>query len=100
MLVPALCCQVLKASGKAEVPSYQEARKLVAAPKPSDKKKTEEKKKAAPAKKEEKKAAPKKGSSSSSPTFKLDGKVGSGTQVRGKGNGGRGGALCTVRWAA
>ncbi|KAI7840257.1 hypothetical protein COHA_006039 [Chlorella ohadii] len=72
--------KVLKASGKAEVPSYQEARKLVAAPKPADKKK-EEKKKAAPAKKkEEKKAAPKKGSSSS-PTFKLDGKVGSGTQL-------------------
>ena len=90
---------MLKASGKAEVPSYQEARKLVAAPKPADKKK-EVKTKAAPAKKkEEKKAAPKKGSSSS-PTFKLDGKVGSGTQVRGKGTGGRGGALCTVRWAA
>lgn len=82
---------MLKASGKAEVPSYQEARKLVAAPKPSDKKKTEEKKKkAAPAKKEEKKAAPKKASSTT--TFKLEGKVNTGTQVRGEERRGEGGA--------
>ena len=76
---PPLPKQVLKSSGKGEVVSYQEARKLAAPAKADAKKKAE------PAKKgeEKKKAEPAKKASSSAPAFKLQGGVGKGTQASG-----------------